>query len=177
MTLSPGDLVRCEITKWGDHPHWAYPGVYLGTDQHGDWIGFPEGTEFHRPGADYTAPYDQVGLLPHVDLAERGWMAAFHSPQGPVQVYVDIATPPVWDGSVVRSVDLDLDVVRGANGRVWVDDEDEFAQHRVSLGYPEELVRAACASCDHVHAAVRDRLPPYDGSHLLWLARLSALAG
>ena len=138
MTLTPGDAVRCEITKWGDQPHWVYPGVYLGTDDHGDWIGFPEGTYFFRPGAEYVAPYDQVGLIPHADLAERGWMAAFHAAGGPVQVYVDIATPPVWDGSVLRSVDLDLDVVRGANGRVWVDDEDEFAQHRVEYSYPDD---------------------------------------
>ncbi len=177
MTLSPGAAVRIEITKWGDQPHWVYPGVYLGADDHGDWIGFPQGTHFFRPGAEYVAPYDQVGLIPHPDLAERGWMAAFHAAGGPVQVYVDIATPPVWDGAVLRSIDLDLDIVRGANGRVWVDDEDEFAQHRVAYGYPEELVRAACASCDHVHAAVRDALAPYDGSHLPWLARLPTLAG
>ncbi len=177
MTLSPGDDVRCEITKWGDRPHWVYPGVYLGEDAHGDWIGFPKGTYFFRPGAEYVAPYHQVGLIPHADLAERGWMAAFHAAGGPVQVYVDIATPPVWDGAVLRSVDLDLDIVRGANGRVWVDDEDEFAQHRVAYGYPEEVVRAACASCDHVHAAVRDARPPYDGSHLPWLDSLAAIAG
>ena len=33
---------------------------------------------------------------------------------GPVRVYVDITTPPVWDGSVLRAVDLDLDVDRAA---------------------------------------------------------------
>ena len=48
----------------------------------------------------------------------------------PFDVYVDITTVPVWlDGPTraVTAVDLDLDVVRGWTGRVWVDDEDEFA--------------------------------------------------
>ena len=47
-----------------------------------------------------------------------------------------MATPPYWDGDVLRSVDLDLDVIQGLSGRVWVDDEDEFADHRVRWGYP-----------------------------------------
>ena len=58
-----------------------------------------------------------------------------------MRVYVDITTPPVWDGTVLRAVDLDLDVVRGNTGRVWVDDEDEFADHRVRFGYPDEWSR------------------------------------
>ncbi|WP_180935649.1 DUF402 domain-containing protein [Nocardioides ungokensis] len=37
---------------------------------------------------------------------------------------------------MLRAVDLDLDVVRGRTGRVWIDDEDEFAEHRVRFGYP-----------------------------------------
>ena len=55
-----------------------------------------------------------------------------------------MATPAVWHGEdLVRAVDLDLDVIRGTTGRVWVDDEDEFAEHRVSLGYPDEVIEQA----------------------------------
>nr|WP_246284443.1 DUF402 domain-containing protein [Nocardioides perillae] len=111
--------------------------------------------------------------------AARRFLAAFHAPAGPVEVYVDVTTPPTWelDGAVpvVRAVDLDLDVVRGSTGRVWVDDEDEFAEHRVTLGYPDHLVAAALASCARVEAAVRAGDPPYDGSHGAWLSVLAAL--
>jgi hypothetical protein len=55
---------------------------------------------------------------------------------------------------------------------VWVDDEDEFAEHRVSLAYPEELAAAALESCQGVHAAVREARPPYDGTADRWLARV-----
>ena len=175
MRFEPGTVVRCEMTKWRDRPHWVYVGVYLGSDEHGDWIGFRSGSRFTRPGADYVAPYDQVALAPADHLEERGWLAAFHAPAGEVRVYVDVATPPVWDGTTLRSVDLDLDVVQGRTGRVWVDDEDEFAAHRERWAYPEPLVRGALASCASIERAVRAGVPPFDGeTHLPWLDRLAA---
>jgi hypothetical protein len=172
----PGDRIRVEMTKWGDRPHWEFEATYLGSDGHGDWLGIPAGTGMSRPGASYVAPTNQVGLVPACGAeSTRGWLATFHDVGGPVRVYVDITTPPAWDGPVVRAVDLDLDVVCGPTGRVWVDDEDEFAEHRVVLDYPEDVARGAMASCDRVHAAVVDRLAPYDGSATAWLARLGDL--
>ena len=111
-----------------------------------------------------TAAADHVTLAPYDDW----YLATFYGddPERPCDVYVDIATPAVWyhGESRLRAVDLDLDVIRGTTGRVWVDDEDEFAEHRVSRGYPADVVSGAMASCDRVHAAVRDREPPFDGT-------------
>ena len=44
---------------------------------------------------------------------------------------------------VFADSDLDLDVIRTGDGTVFVDDEDEFAEHRVSLAYPERWVDQA----------------------------------
>ena len=174
--MQPGAPVEVVMTKWRDLPHWEFPGFFLGSDVHGDWIGIPAGTAMSRPGADYVAPVDQVGLVPSYGADERGWLATFHARGGEVEVYVDITTPPRWDGFTLRAVDLDLDVVRGTTGRVWVDDEDEFAEHRHTLDYPTPLVVHATRTCDLVHAAVRDRLAPYDGSAEAWLARVADLS-
>jgi uncharacterized protein len=174
VRFETGTPVRCEMTKWPDRPHWTFGGSYLGADEHGDWIGFPKGSRFTRPGADVTMPNDQVGLVPAESVGERGWLATFHAPGSDFRLYVDMATPPVWDGDVVRSVDLDLDVIQGLTGRVWVDDEDEFADHRVRWSYPDEVVEGALRSCRAVEGAVRRREPPFDGeTHLPWLARLA----
>ena len=54
----------------------------------------------------------------------------------------------------MRAVDLDLGVIRGTTGRVWVDDEDGFAEHRVTVGYPAEVVRGRDGVLRRVHAAV-----------------------
>jgi hypothetical protein len=173
--MQPGTPVEVAMTKWRDLPHWEFPGFFLGSDEHGDWLGIPAGTAMSRPGADYVAPVDQVGLVPSYAAAERGYLATFHAQGGQVEVYVDITTPPRWDGFTLRAVDLDLDVVRGTTGRVWVDDEDEFAEHRVSLGYPTTLVVHATRSCDHVHGRMLRRLAPYDGSAAPWLAKVPDL--
>lgn len=175
------------MTKWGDRPHWTFDAVFLGTDEHGDWCGIPAGTTMTRTGASFVAPNHQVTLCPAQGPdEERGWLATFHgrgapmweSLGAPVEIYVDMTTPPSWDGSVLRATDLDLDVVRGTTGRVWVDDEDEFAAHRVAFGYPEEIVGLASRSCDLVRRAMVAREAPYDGATPLpWLARVSDPAG
>ncbi|QIX27896.1 DUF402 domain-containing protein [Nocardioides sp. JQ2195] len=184
-----GEPVQVAMTKWPDRPHWAYTALHLGSDEHGDWIGVPTGTRMHRPGADFKAPVDQVCLAPTTGSpAVSGWFATFHGRRqdgsgtgfvnltGPVAVYVDIATQPVWDGATIRSIDLDLDVVRGHSGRVWIDDEDEFADHRVSLGYPDDVIALALANCQAVHAAVEARVAPYEGqTSAAWLDRLATL--
>ncbi|WP_460795545.1 DUF402 domain-containing protein [Nocardioides pacificus] len=169
--MQPGTPVDIVMTKWRDAPHWVYQAVFLGGDEHGDWVGVRAGTHMSRPGAEYVAPVDQVVLL-----NESHWaVSTFHAPGGVVDVYVDISTPPFWDGGVVGAVDLDLDVVRGVTGRVWVEDEDEFAEHRTSLGYSEELVASASASCERVRTALDGRTAPYDGSAGVWLTRLAGL--
>jgi hypothetical protein len=167
---TPGDAIRLVMTKWGDRPHWEFDCTFLGSDEHGDWLGIPAGVTMSRPGAVFVAPAAMVTLVPRPGAdAERGWLATFN---GPARVYVDITTPPVWEGSVVRAIDLDLDVVRDDSGVVWVDDEDEFAEHQVRYGYPDPLVAAAAASCERVHAAVAAGTAPYDGSAARWLERV-----
>ena len=163
--------VRVECRKWPDSPHWEFDGVRLGADGHGTWIGITEGTLLASPTRAFHAAADHVTLVPY----DAWWLATFYGQdhRRPFDVYVDIATPAVWHGEeLVRAVDLDLDVIQGATGRVWVDDEDEFAEHRVRLAYPDDVVSAAIRSCEATLDAVRDRTAPYDGRHLGWLGRL-----
>ena len=180
MRTPPGTRLDVVMTKWGERPHWEFAMTYLGADEHGDWAGLPAGTEFSRPGASFVSTNDQVTLVP----VGGWWVATFHAPGGTawtdlggatLDLYVDITTPAERDGGVVRCVDLDLDVIRGDNGMVMVDDVDEFAEHQLSFGYPAEVVRAAEESCTAVYAAVSDRTPPFDGAaSRVWLARLGA---
>lgn len=166
---------RVVFRKWGDRPHWEYDAVLLGDDRHGTWLGVPAGTPIRRPGAALTTGQDQVVLVPRVG----GWVATFYADEAdpPCAVYVDVTTPPVVtrdDAQVtVSAVDLDLDVLRGVHGRVWIDDEDEFAAHRVAYGYPEHTVAGALSSCAAVRAAVESWSAPFDAdTPASWLRRL-----
>jgi uncharacterized protein len=175
VPLQPGDPIRVELTKWGDRPHWEFDGVYLGADEHGDWIGFPAGTVMSRPGMEVRPANDQVGLVPAAADRDRAWLATFHAPGGTVWTYVDMTSVPRWDGPVVRAVDLDLDVVRPLEGEVYVDDEDEFEEHQVLFGYPAEVIALAEATRDAVLAAVREQRAPFDGAADRWLSVLAEL--
>ncbi len=188
--MEPGTQIRVEMSKWGDRPHWEFAGVYLGSDQHGEWLGTPRGTHHSRPGNEFRSRVDTVTLVP-----TGGWHAAtFHAPGIWCDVYVDMSTPGEWDGDVLRMVDLDLDVIRlpeqlsddaldaamtqgRVAGETFVDDEDEFAEHQVAFGYPADVIASAQASCEAVLTAVRARTAPYDDTPRRWLEELGRLGG
>lgn len=146
--LAPGHPVRGRYTKWGGKRHHGADLVYLGADGHGDWLGDPVGNEWSGGPKSFASVTENVLLVPR----DRGMTAMFYTehPEQTFELYVDITTPPVWDGDLVTAVDLDLDVVRLFDGSWYVDDEDEFAEHQVSYGYPPELVASAEAECARV---------------------------
>ena len=109
--MEPGTPIRVEMTKWGERPHWQFAGTFLGADEHGEWLGFPQAPTTTGPATSSTPASTRVTLVP-----TGGWYAAtFQAPGIWCDIYVDIATPGEWDGDVLRAVDLDLDVVRLAD--------------------------------------------------------------
>lgn len=171
MPHAPGDPIRVEMTKWGDRPHWCFEGVWLGSDEYGEWLGFPVGTHNSRPGFAFDSEVDAVTLVPR----DAYWVATFQAPGIWCDTYIDISTPSTWDSDVLRTVDLDLDVIRRDTGQVVIDDEDEFLEHQVSFGYPAEVIAAARTTADELFVAVEQRQAPYDGkAHLAWLDHLTS---
>ena len=150
MGPNAGDVADVRFTKWGGGRHWEFPLTALGSDQHGVWAGGALGTWLSRPGHGFESRVRWVTLFPH----DRPWSASFYGAGHPdTDVYVDMTTVPVWDGLAVTLVDLDLDVILLADGCLVLDDEDEFEEHRHSLGYPIEIVTLARSTT----AAVFDR--------------------
>jgi hypothetical protein len=75
-------------------------------------------------------------------------------------------------------IDMDLDVVRveGARG-TWIDDEDEWDEHRVEYGYPADVQRHLEALAADLEQRVRAQVPPFDDATAdRWLDRLAELA-
>jgi hypothetical protein len=176
-TAQPGHRVHVRYTKWGDRPHWAYDNVLLGVDDHGTWTGGAAGTHLSRPGFSFHAQTTSVMCFAH----STGYAATFWSDFGvssAAAVYVDITTVPVWsavgpDTLEVTMVDLDLDVIRLFDSTLFVDDEDEFAEHQVSFGYPSEVVAAAEADCQAVHRALECQQEPFGSVGRRWLDRFN----
>jgi protein associated with RNAse G/E len=162
--------------KWPDSPHWEFDAVRLGVDAIGHWVGVPAGTWLSKPDKGFTAWADHVVLLPH----DAWWVATIYGtdPDRPVDFYVDMTTPCAWseDESEVRCVDLDLDVIRETDGRIWIDDEDEFELHQITLDYPADVIDAAARSCQDVFDAMTAGEAPFDGSAYRWIEKLRAAA-
>lgn len=139
------------------------------------WVGSPAGATLqrgHEP--EIVHPRAIVALL-----TDEAWFTPIFSPDDPRwPVYVDIITPPVWmGGSRVEMIDLDLDVVATHDGAVEVLDRDEFDDHRVRYGYPDELVAGAETATAFVVEALEARRAPFDGAHLRWFGALDDDAG
>ena len=104
--------------------------------------GVARGTPWSRPGADFVSFGAQVGLFPR----ERGFAATFYERapgSGTSSGSMPTSRRPGLGGRRATCVDLDLDVIQRFDGGVFVDDEDEFAEHRTRYGYPAELVAEA----------------------------------
>lgn len=143
----------------------------LGQDDHGIWLGAPAGSivqRGHEPAIAWRDPFVQL-------IVESQWWTMIYNGDGPsTRYYVDIITPPDWIGEDrVEFIDLDLDVVMHKDGAVHVLDEHEFAQHRESLGYPDELVIRAEKATAQVEKALLDGSAPFDGAASRWLSRVS----
>jgi protein associated with RNAse G/E len=131
------------------------------------WLGAPSGTVWQRgsePG---------VALPPSVTLIPRdSWVAAFNAAPAKYEMYIDLSTVPVWSGDQVTMVDLDLDVVRyRADGAVRLLDEDEFAEHRVQLGYPETVVHTVTQTARQLLTDVVVA-EPFTAAYRPWLSQV-----
>lgn len=177
-----GTPVHVDFRKWGGTLHWQESAVWLGQDEFGSWLFVPAGSHAWRPGASFDCT-EGIRLVP-----DAPWVAMVNEPppgptdpaRSPIETYVDLTTVPRWhdteEGLRVEAVDLDLDVIRRFNGAVFIDDEDEFAEHQMTLGYPAEVVARTRATADAVHQKVRDGAPPFDAATSRgWLERGRAL--
>lgn len=167
-----GREVRVVYTKYDGSLHWHHTMRYLGTDEHGVWLGARAGTPTRR-GSEPPITLEQ----PHVMLmpAGRAWTAAFNGEPARTEIYCDICTPPHWpDDTKVTMADLDLDVVRmRGDGQVLLLDEDEFAEHQVRYGYPAEIISLAESEAAWLLEAIRSGAEPFATVYRTWLDRVS----
>ena len=163
--------VQVVFLKYDGRPHRSYPARYLGEDDDGTWLGVVAGTPARVDGDRETLreePY--VLLVP----AKAWWTAMFNAPPRRTEVYCDVTTPATWSGShEVTVVDLDLDVRRRRWGDIERLDEDEFAEHQVAFGYPEQVVAEATAASRWLECALGDGSEPFATAFRPWLAQVT----
>jgi uncharacterized protein len=160
-----------ERRKWPQSPHYRHESVWLGEDADGTWLGLMKDRPvFRGDRVLFMAENPGLLLVPH----HKWWMAWFPTGRR-FSLYVDIVTPPVRDGDEISMVDLDLDVIRTNEGDVELLDEDEFAEHQVTLNYPPEMIRSASEWGSRVFAAVQNGDAPFVAPPARWADMLAQL--
>ena len=169
---APGTRLLFRWRKWDGGPHWVHECVYLGRDRWGDWFGQLPGWDSSRPGRVFEPEHPNVTLLPPSgDYAYTHNAAPHHT-----RVYIDIAWDLRWQGSEPTGIDMDLDVVERTDRGVYIDDEDEWDEHRVAYDYPIDLVQRLEALAAELEQQVLQRTPPFDEATAEdWLRRLAEL--
>ena len=119
-------------------------GPILGEDEFGRWVGLTKGDPWRA--ADGTRSGGFLSSFVVVVPQAAYWTACFH-PLDPV-VDVDIVLPASWVDDVLEIVDLELDVLRRADGRVQVRDQDEFERTRAAWAMPDDIAARAESTCD-----------------------------
>lgn len=172
--------------KWDGSPHWRHECAYLGADEHGDWFGQVPGWRSSRPGRDSVVAARCVTLVP----PEGEWSHTWNTPPQTTRIYIDLAWDVRWVDGSPAGIDMDLDVVRRDRpepyldregvrrmpGDVYIEDRDEWDEHRVMYGYPPHVVaRLEEVALDLEHR-VRAAQAPFDQATAdRWLARLADL--
>lgn len=165
--------VRCELRKWNGFTTYVFEADLLGRDAYGTWLGLEAPTPYTKPKGPGVWEHDFVILLPEDDW----WMASFYDERQPkgIELYVDVITPPEWTGeSLLKAVDLDLDVVRRFDGKTHLKDEDEFDERRVEMSYPDDVVERARTTAASLLRAVEGHEEPFDDVGPTWLAKLAS---
>ena len=171
---APGTPVVFLWRKWDGSPHWEHDCVFLGSDRWGDWVGQRSGWRSARPGRDVASDGDNVTLMP----PGGEYAATFNATHPRTAIYIDVAWDVRWQDGAPTGIDMDLDVVRSHDERgVWIDDRDEWDEHRERYGYPAAIVDRLEQVALDLQRDVGAETVPFDGATAAhWLAELDRLA-
>lgn len=158
--------IHIDERKWPDEPHWQIYGERIGEDEHGVWLWIPQGSAVRKGFEEPIAlTHGFVMLVPR----DEWWLVEFYTDHPWHLVYVNIGTPPEWDGARFTQIDLDLDVARKIDESVVVLDEDEFLDHQSRYGYPEDLIDSAKLRQSGAVSLLRAGTEPFGGAARRWL--------
>ena len=158
-------LVEVRGFKWPKRPTEIASTRLLGEDSFGRWLGVRRGEPWHAADGSRSG----VMLESFVKLVPQNtWWTACFNPVDPV-VDVDIVLPVQWTGNVLEEVDLELDILRLADGSVHVRDQDTFARVRAEWGMPDAIANEAEATCQKVRTLVERGTEPFGLVCQKWL--------
>lgn len=147
MTAVKSHLV---VTKYNGAVHIEWDTRVLRSDRHQTICYSPPGTEVihHTRRTRFHPDYHALNILPVGQW--YNFSLGFH-PDGSLRhVYCNVAMPFQQAATGLSYVDLDLDVLQRAGERVRLEDEDEFADHAMTMAYPQDVIVHARQAADYL---------------------------
>ena len=136
-------------------------------DRYGLWLFSPKGT-IYRGQSGKTIGECEVGQgtlpegLPVIHLMpEALWWTASWCREHETRISVDICTPPVFDDEEWTYTDLELDPLVWADGRITVDDEDEFVESCEAGRISDSEATSARSTTMEVVKCMQDGAEPF----------------
>ena len=165
--LSSYQSIEVRGFKWPRRPTGMAGTYLLGEDIYGHWLGVAAGDPWWMADRSRSG----VFVASFVKLVPSGtfWTACFNYAD-PV-VDVDIVLPVRWVDDVLEEVDLELDILRSAEGSVWVRDQEAFEEVREAWSMPDDVAAQAVTTCEHVRALVEQGAEPFGEVGRAWLSR------
>ncbi len=159
--------------KWPRRSTAVAMACLLGEDDFGRWLGVTKGDPWWAADRSRSGVFETsfVKVVPSGTF----WTACFY-PVDPV-VDVDIVLPVRWVDDALEEVDLELDILRSADGSVRVRDRDEFDRVRAAWAMPGDIAAQAEATCERIRALVEQGTEPFGTAGRAWLSRFLAEAG
>jgi uncharacterized protein len=153
--------------KWPNRPTSVAVASLLGDDIFGEWLGIARGDSWWSADRTRTGLFDHsfVKLVP----GQTFWTVCFHT-MDPL-IDVDIVLPVRRYDGVIEEVDLELDVLRTADGRVCVRDQDIFDQMRSDGTLPDDVAAKAQATCEEIRLRVESGSEPFGKVGETWLSQ------
>lgn len=140
----------------------------LGRDGFGLWLFTPPGSLF-RAEVEGAITECEVGqgarpsglAVLHLIPLSGWWMAQWTAEGKQGFISVEVCTPPALVGGEWQFVDLELDPYRGPDGRVVVDDEDEFVAACTAGVITSREAAAARAAATEVAGWLASSVEPF----------------
>lgn len=168
--MSDRRLIEVRGFKWPYRAKAVALAWRLGEDAFGQWLGVIQGSLWWAADYSRSGVFESsfVKLVPNHTF----WTACFH-PVNPV-VDVDIVLPVRWINDALEEVDLELDILRSADGSVRVRDQEEFTRVQAVWAMSAKVARQAEETCEQVRALVERGVEPFGTVGHAWLSRFLA---
>jgi uncharacterized protein len=173
LVLTDRQTLEIQVVKWPDRRMGIARVKVLGEDQFGRWLGVVAGSPWWVADGSDSGVFitSFVKLIP----VNTYWSVCFNHVD-PI-VDVDIILPVHWRDDIVEEVDLELDVLRFADGTVSVRDQDEFDRVRAFYAMPAEIAERALTTCEEIRVMIELGEEPFATAGFAWLERFLGETG